>query len=801
MICKITFTVNGKNKELSLETDSASPLTDQDIIKVLKDDPEYCKQLSEQLRQASIQAAKIKSLSISDLKTKEGLIGNCDLEFLKNQPDFAAISFPPVNANILLLDNINVKKKNVYGRKINSQGQELFIIKNDVEDVKKLATFLNIRNQINEIGLTINEDSKWFKPLNEILKLREGIYNIPDLILDFIYNQSEYRKLYIIDDEKQKSAIGILNKVLQTIKDWTMPTAFEDSIVNEINLQKSLLGDGEAFLNYNNLYNILRTYNKELLDTLKITSIKSMTEFLSQPVSQISFPRNLQVAETDKIGYDVLFGNLFLTEPEFTYKFDRATNKGVILKQTFTTLESKYGFGYDTISTMDIINPNYKGYKIYRYIQDGKSRFYVSRGYITEQNASKEFKSEEEAIAWIENSIKFQSLRKNALLEFKYRDSTIDNDGNIIYDNSLNTETITSRTPFIQGQVIEVLNIPINQNTSIIGSELLLINNSKSTIRDFINTINTWNIPQEVKTEIIEKIDTPEKAITFIYKVNELLKEDRTNAEQIQGIVKMINEADLNYYFIERKSFVSPTKGWSYRLIPTSAETLEEYKQNKGKPVITWVQAISETLSKQFGVKINLLTASEIKEKLSKVADPNTSKAFIYNGEVYINTTIAKTTDLLHEYVHLILGSLKSNPELRQNYEQLMLALISTTEGKELFEDLQNTYSELSQMDLMEEVFAKMFSGYIRNNITINTSQLFQENEETLKDITKTIFNTKIPDIKKFYGENYITIFARFNKDIAKTLSEGNLDFGQSSRIYSNYISNQIKKGNIIEDC
>lgn len=805
MICKITFTVNGQSRELSLETDSASPLTDQDIITVLQNNPEYCKELSEQIRQASIQSVKNKQTSIKELQGINGLIGNCDLEFLKNQPKFAEIQFPPVEANILLLNNLSIGRKNIYGRKINSQGQELFIIKNNEEDVKKLATFLNVRHQINELGFTLSEDSKWNKPLNEILKLREDIKDIPDLIIDFMYNQSNYRNIYINSDGKQESAIGILSKVIRTIKDWSMPTSYDDPIINEINLQKTLLQDGEAFLAYDRLYSILSTYDSNLLKTLGITSIKSMKEYLSRPISETryKFPRYFQLSENDKTGFDFLLGNLFISEPEFTYKFVRKSDKGIILKQQFTTLESKYGFGYDTVSTMDIINPNYKGYKIYRYVKEegGQPRFYVSRGYLTEQNNSKKFKSEQEALDWIENSIKFQSLRKNSLLEFKFRDSTVDESGNIIYDNSLNSETIASQTSFIQGQIIEVLDIPINKNTSIIGSELDLIANSKATIRDFVNTVNKWNIPQELKTEIIEKINTPEKAVAFIYKINEILKENRENIEQIQNILKIFDEASINTYFIEKRSFVSSTRGWNYRIIPTTPDIVTDYKQDKGKPVVTWMQAISEALSKQFGINVHLMTSSEIKEQLSNVADPNIDKAFIYNGEVYVNTTIAKTTDLLHEYIHLVLGALRSNPEFRQNYEQLMLAIVSTDEGKDLYNTLLETYSGLSQMDVMEEVFAKMFSGYIRNNITMGTKEIFQASEDTLKNATKTIFNTKISDIRKFYGENPITIFAKFNKDVANTLSKKNLDFGQNMRIYSNYISKQIKEGNIKEEC
>lgn len=46
---------------------------------------------------------------------------------------------------------------------------------------------------------------------------------------------------------------------------------------------------------------------------------------------------------------------------------------------------------------------------------------------------------------------------------------------------------------------------------------------------------------------------------------------------------------------------------------------------------------------------------------------PNAGRtnAFIYNGEVYLNVDRATTADSLHEFAHLIMGSMKrTNPGL-----------------------------------------------------------------------------------------------------------------------------------------
>ena len=298
-------------------------------------------------------------------------------------------------------------------------------------------------------------------------------------------------------------------------------------------------------------------------------------------------------------------------------------------------------------------------------------------------------------------------------------------------------------------------------------------------------------------------MNTPEKAVTYIYKINELLgMEDRTNAQELVNIANNIAESDSNYYYIEdRKSLGS--NGWEYKVIPTDKDQIEEYKKKQNAPITMWMSAISTALQNQFGVPINLVTSEEVSKELKGIADPNIDKAFIYNGEVYVNTSIASTNDLLHEHVHLVLGMLKSNPELRGNYERLLNLVLSTDEGSFTMNKLRDRYSELSQMDLAEEVFAKLFSNYVRRHTSLQTDQVFSASEEQLKKLTKSVFNTNITDVKEFYGKSITSIFGKFNKEVAKMLQSPDIDFGstKNSRKISAWISKQVADGNIIEKC
>lgn len=814
MKCKVIFNINGTPVELEHDFDSAGPLIDQDILTVLEENPDKLTEIAQLLYDTSLNWRNIKNVSLTSLRNMNGLVGNCTIDFLMQQPAFSGITFLDTSANVLLLNNVSIGKTNIKGRIINSQGQELFVIGNDREDVIKLASFLNTRKHLQESELLIDPNSVYREQMEQIMQQRnkksDPVKDYSELLLDFIYNKSKYHGIYI----DNKSAISILSNIYKNIKDWTLPTSYNDPFINDLNTDLVSLASlnksnntnkfkGDYFVSYDRLYDLIKNYHPNVLKALEVTSLKKFKELLNKNVTDIEEQLRTVVDIEDSVPASILH-TLFNSEPDFTYVFSRLSKNGVILHHEYETLESKYGIGYDTISSMDIIEDNYRGYKIYRQIVNDKPRFFISRGYLTEQNNSNSFDTQEEASTYIDNSLNFQNLNKNSLIEFKLQNSTTNDNGEIVYENSINLNSITTGISFTEGQVIEVLDVPISKSTIIVPKEVSVLSKRLS---DFQKLVRSWDIEEGLKQNIISSMNTPEKAVTFIYKVNEQLGDNRENTERINEIYEQISNAKVKYYYIDKKT-IGKDK-FTYRVIPTTPNDVVNYQKSIGKniPIVTWMGIMRETLQSQFpGLKINLLPATYIKElQICKdgLVDPNTDKAFIYNGQIYVNTTIAKSTDLLHEYVHIILGCLKTNPDLVSNYEQLMRLVADSTEGKKLSDVLRLSYPNISEIDLMEEIFAKLFSDWVRGRVTPGAKKVFNATEKEISDITESVFNTKIGDLREFYTNNVISIFTKFNKEVAKLLQDTQIDYNQIGlgRKYSNYISQQIKEGKIQEEC
>ena len=786
--CIVTFIINGEEKELLVES-SPSSVVDESIIEAIKNNPDIKRDIINEVKK-QLNDTSIKSIKISDIN-KKGILANCNLNYLRHLPGNEEYDFPDGNANILLIDNLKLEGVPINKRVIKDNGEEVYIVRNTKDDLYRLSNYLKIKNTIEQDG-QISEDSKEYKELKEIANAK-NIATVEDLILDYISNKKEYSGIIL---KNGKSAIQILESFIRNLRNYNTPIEFDTPVVTAINYAKWYMGDGQAWISYDNLYNILKGYYPQVFQNLTIGNKKSETafkvdEFVNQLVNSDIITKDIanSVFKNTSNSFDALVKFLNYLEPDFDYSYLRKTDKGIIIKQQHTPINNKYGISFDTIK--DMKKTSYLDYNIYQY----NNSYFVSRGTLTINNKSRKFSSEEEAKKYIKNSIQKQSLVKNSLIEFKFREFYT-KDNKKVAIKYIKPE-IKSETSFIPGQIIESINIPVDKNTNIKVDEQALLNLTKYTILDFYKVVDNYNVSEVTKKYLKKVLNTPEKVVTFIYKVNELFGDARNDDKKLIDLAKTIKYADKNYYYIESIENKS-----TYRIIPIERDDVTISQKDNTKPIRIYMDAISRVLQKQFGVTIHLETSSSIKENFKNIADPNIDKAFIYNGEVYVNTTIASTKDLLHEHVHLILGILKSNPELRRNYESLLRLVVSTIDGQKELVKVSELYPQLSEMDKEEEVFANLFSDYVRSHTGKEATKVFTSQDKELKKLTRTIFNTNISDIKAFYSERLTDIFSKFNKEVAKCL-ESSIDFGstQQSRKISNWINKQIKNGNLIESC
>jgi sulfur carrier protein ThiS len=72
-------------------------------------------------------------------------------------------------------------------------------------------------------------------------------------------------------------------------------------------------------------------------------------------------------------------------------------------------------------------------------------------------------------------------------------------------------------------------------------------------------------------------------------------------------------------------------------------------------------------MAKTMGINIKSMTISKMKSQglLDQIPDAAQAVAFIYNGDVYINSDVATIDSKIHELMHILLGAMRfKQPEL-----------------------------------------------------------------------------------------------------------------------------------------
>lgn len=189
-------------------------------------------------------------------------------------------------------------------------------------------------------------------------------------------------------------------------------------------------------------------------------------------------------------------------------------------------------------------------------------------------------------------------------------------------------------------------------------------------------------------------------------KISDIL--ENTGKETVQEAVIEINNSyrDLETEItpVVNEAFVDI----NHRPVTTNfkSTSLEQDKNIDNSQVF---EQVIDKLFNLYGIKINSVNSQELNSEKWKglINDAQLVNAFIYNGEIYINTDIASVDAPLHELMHLLIG------ELRFNNPKLYQELVNSVQNWSNYKVLSLSYSGRSRNDINEELFVTEVSKYL----------------------------------------------------------------------------------------
>ena len=208
-------------------------------------------------------------------------------------------------------------------------------------------------------------------------------------------------------------------------------------------------------------------------------------------------------------------------------------------------------------------------------------------------------------------------------------------------------------------------------------------------------------------------------------------------------------------------------------------------------------------LEKQYGVQLHTISDKELaSDEWQGIPEIQTANAFIYNGDVYINTDHAKADAPIHEMTHMLLGSIRfKNPDL-------YYGIVQQAQNFPTFNQFMEQNPNRTVNDNMEELFVTEMSKYLAGESSIIEQldeHVINELHYNMKRLLDTVlmgqYSVKsIPD-SKLYRMSLADLVETVNSQMLETNFYGSLDDAALHRVLANTKSDLMKKGDLREDC
>lgn len=211
-----------------------------------------------------------------------------------------------------------------------------------------------------------------------------------------------------------------------------------------------------------------------------------------------------------------------------------------------------------------------------------------------------------------------------------------------------------------------------------------------------------------------------------------------------------------------------------------------------------------EKMAKTMGINIKAMSIEGMKHEgiLEQIPDAAQASAFIFNGDVYVNTDLATIDSPIHELMHILLGSMRfKNPELYAK-------LIQTAENLPNFSDIAMNYPNRTKSDLLEEVFVEEFSKYLAGSESefskLDNDTLYQISyniTRTLDSILMGDNTTAALDSETLYNNSLLEIGKIVNSSTMPNTRHGFLEDALIHRVMANVKQELFENGDLREEC
>ncbi len=239
-----------------------------------------------------------------------------------------------------------------------------------------------------------------------------------------------------------------------------------------------------------------------------------------------------------------------------------------------------------------------------------------------------------------------------------------------------------------------------------------------------------------------------------------------------------------------------------HRPNPYNSEIKEQIQIDDNVLNFSFFNSAISKLQTLYGINHIPITTEEINQQFgTQIPEAYTAKAFVLDGQVYINTDIATVDSPVHENLHILLGGLRyGNPEMYIN-------LVNTVEQLPNYNRLTKEFTNRTRQDVNEELFVRELAKALTGQQSILNSLEPITKYELSYNLSRTLDSILMGDISvrrlgnRTYLDTIKNIAQLVNSSTLNNKATTLLDNSQLHRTIANTKSQLLKEGKLKEFC
>lgn len=202
---------------------------------------------------------------------------------------------------------------------------------------------------------------------------------------------------------------------------------------------------------------------------------------------------------------------------------------------------------------------------------------------------------------------------------------------------------------------------------------------------------------------------------------------------------------------------------------------------------------IVTSLQKLYGINIKQIDLDTIQEQFPNIPGLTTAKAFVLNGDIYINTELADKDAPIHEMMHILVG------ELKTNNSKLYYSLVDFVSNLDEFKAFSQQFVNRTQSDLAEEMFVEEVSKLMVGMKSSLPNEVIYELMYTTKRILDSILmgECSVKDYNNIFNKSLIQLGTMVNSQLFDT----KIPVNRQHRIIQNKKKELLENNELKEYC